>query len=75
MTLEGCVSTQTASIANDNASAPHGKSIVVAKRVKPDFGAMTAGKVLFGLIGAAAMISAGNKIVADNHIDDPAPVN
>jgi hypothetical protein len=34
---------------------------------------MTAGKAMFGLLGAAAMISAGNTIVVDNNIEDPAP--
>ena len=39
---------------------------------KPGFGAMTADKAMFGAIGAVAMISAGNKIVAENEIEDPA---
>lgn len=33
---------------------------------------MTAGKAGFGLIGGLAMISAGNKIVKDHQIEDPA---
>jgi len=35
---------------------------------------MTAGKASFGLFGAAAMISAGNALVRDNNIADPADV-
>jgi hypothetical protein len=38
----------------------------------PDFGEMTPAKATFGLIGAALMISEGNKTVANNHIADPA---
>jgi hypothetical protein len=56
------------------ADALKGKTLAVSHRAKPDFGAMTAGKAMFGLFGAAAMISAGNKIVSDNNIDDPAPL-
>jgi hypothetical protein len=72
LSLEGCVSTRTASVADGSASAMHGKSLIVSHREKPDFGAMTAGKMMFGVLGAAAIISAGNKIVADNQIEDPA---
>jgi hypothetical protein len=73
LSLEACVSTRTTGVSNDSASTMHGKSVVVSQRTKPDFSAMTAGKMMFGLLGAAAMISAGNKIVADNNIEDPAP--
>jgi hypothetical protein len=71
--LGGCVSTRTTGVSNDSASAMHGKSISVSQRTKPDFTAMTAGKMMFGVFGAAAMISTGNKIVVDNKIEDPAP--
>ena len=33
---------------------------------------MTAGKAMFALVGAAAMIAAGNEIVEENNIEDPA---
>lgn len=39
---------------------------------KPDFTAMTAGKAMFGMIGALAMVSAGNEIVKENGVEDPA---
>ena len=51
-----------------------GKTLVVTRHAKPSFVAMTAGKAMFALVGAAAMISAGNKIVADNAIADPADI-
>lgn len=41
-------------------------------RDKPSFSAMTAGKAAFGMLGAAAMINAGNKIIQENDVDDPA---
>lgn len=56
----------------DKAVALSGKTVAVTRHAKPDFTAMTAGKAAFGLFGAAAMISAGNKLVVDNEIADPA---
>jgi hypothetical protein len=73
LSLEACVSTRTTGVSNDSVSAMHGKSLAISQRTKPDFSAMTAGKAMFGLLGAAAMISAGNKIIVDNNIEDPAP--
>lgn len=72
MLLGGCVSTRNvkADLAALRTAAP--ATVVVSAREKPDFAAMTAGKASFGLIGAMAMISAGNTIVAENGIEDPA---
>jgi hypothetical protein len=39
---------------------------------KPDFAAYTAGKAGFGLIGAALIISAGNEIIREHAVEDPA---
>lgn len=72
LSLAACVSTRTTGVSDGSASAMHGKSIALSQRVKPDFAAMTAGKAMFGLVGAVAMISAGNEIVVDNNIEDPA---
>jgi len=55
-------------------AALNGKSVVVTRHEKASFTAMTAGKATFALLGAGAMIVAGNKIVADNNIADPADV-
>ena len=73
LSLTACVSTRTTGVSNDSASAMHGKSMAISQRAKPDFSAMTAGKAMFAMVGAFAMISAGNKIVADNNIEDPGP--
>ncbi|RCV88556.1 hypothetical protein [Billgrantia montanilacus] len=48
-------------------------SITMSSREKPNFLAMTAGKAMVGgLVGAAAMMIAGNNIVEENEIEDPA---
>lgn len=68
----GCVSVKHRVIDADARAALSGRSLVVTRHETPDFSAMTAGKAGFGLIGAAAMISAGNTIVRENAIPDPA---
>lgn len=70
--LSGCVSTKNIPLNQNNISKMDPSSILVTKRAKPDFTAMTAGKAGFGLLGAAAMVSSGNKIVKNNSIEDPA---
>jgi hypothetical protein len=57
-----------------DAAALKGKTVAVTRHEKASFTAMTAGKATFALIGGAAMVVAGNKIVADNDIADPADV-
>jgi hypothetical protein len=51
-----------------------GKLLAVTRHKKADFVAMTAGKATFALLGAGAMIVAGNKIVEENEIADPADI-
>ncbi len=75
--LPSCVSTKNVSIAD--ASVLRGKTIVRTERKMPAMAAMTPGKavgVAFGPIGGAiagaAMVSAGNEILATNRIGDPA---
>src|SRR5205823_5919289 len=48
------------------------QSVVRTARDMPDFGEMTPAKATFGLIGAAVMISEGNKTIVNNKIADPA---
>lgn len=76
----GCVSTKIVALPDAQISKLNGKTITYVSREKPAFSAMTAGKAsaagLFGAIGGAvaggAMVSAGNKIVQENSIADPA---
>jgi hypothetical protein len=72
MLLTGCVSTATKTIDAQASSAVRNQSVVASVRAKPDFAAMTAVNVQFGLLGAAWMISEGNKIIAAHKVPDPA---
>jgi len=55
-----------------DAAALQGKTVALTVHERPSFSAMTAGKAGFGLFGAGAMISAGNKLIDDNGVADPA---
>lgn len=70
--LAGCVSTENIKIDQKHATNMHEKTMAITSSDKPDFAAMTAGKAMFALVGAFAMISAGNDIVSENNISDPA---
>ena len=70
--LTGCVSTATKTIDAQAMSAVRNQSVVRTARDMPDFGEMTPAKATFGLIGAAVMISEGNKTIVNNKIADPA---
>ena len=70
--LPACVSTKTVKADMPALQQAGHQTVIVSKRELPSFGAVTAGKAGFGLIGAAAIISAGNTIVRENQIEDPA---
>jgi hypothetical protein len=70
--LSGCVSTKTIPMKAETIARIQGGTLAVTKREKPGFAAMTAGKAMFGAVGGAAMVMAGNKIVEENAIEDPA---
>ena len=70
--LTGCVSTKNVRIDQSNAEVMRGKSMALTTSDKPDFAAMTAGKAMFALIGAFAMISKGNEIIKTYDVPDPA---
>src|SRR4051794_29356387 len=57
-----------------DAATLQGKKVALTVHERPTFVAMTAGKAGFGLLGVAAMASAGNKLVDDNHVQDPAGI-
>jgi hypothetical protein len=69
--LSACA-TKHVTISQQTGATLSGKVLQNSKYEKPDFSAMTAGKALFGMIGAASMISAGNDIVEKNLVEDPA---
>lgn len=55
-----------------DAEALRGKTVALTLHEPPSFMAMTAGKASFALFGAAAMASAGNELVRQNAVPDPA---
>lgn len=70
--LAGCVSTKTVGIAPNALAQYRGATVTVAHREKGGFIAQTAGKAMFGAIGAVAMIHAGNELIRDDQVPDPA---
>jgi hypothetical protein len=72
--LAGCVSTRNVSVSDARTREWRGKTVALTTRPRADFVAMTAGKAMFALVGAVAMIEAGNSLVEKNGIEDPAPI-
>jgi hypothetical protein len=70
--LAGCASLNKQPISQKASSDLRGQRVAQVNGKLPDFGAITAGRVTFGLLGAMVMNSEGNKLVVDNHIPDPA---
>lgn len=70
--LCGCVTVQNKPLTANASAQLEGKSLTYAVHSKPDFAAMTAGKAMFAVFGAAAMVSKGNSIIAENNVPDPA---
>jgi hypothetical protein len=70
--LSGCVSTKIVPVKEKDLAGLQGGTVTTSSREKPAFSAMTAGKAMFGAIGGAAMVVAGNKIVEENNVEDPA---
>jgi hypothetical protein len=55
-----------------DAATLQGKTLALTVHERPNFMAMTAGKAMFAMVGAGAMALAGDKLVDDNHVADPA---
>lgn len=73
LVMTGCVSMSTVQVTPGAASGLKGQSVVTTiRKPLPDFAAVTPGKAMFGVVGAMAMISEGNSIIANNSIADPA---
>lgn len=70
--LSACVTVKNAPMGEAAAGSLQGQSIAHTARKKPAFSAMTAGKAMFGGLGAVAMITEGNAIIEKNNVDDPA---
>lgn len=72
LAVSGCANFNMQPVDSKSVASLKNQSITHTTREKPDFAAMTPGKAAFGLFGAAAMISEGNKIIKDNDVSDPA---
>lgn len=70
--MTGCANIQKIPLNADASAALSKQAIVPVTRAKPDFAAITPGKAAFAMLGAIAMISAGNDLVKVNDIEDPA---
>ncbi|WP_052046420.1 hypothetical protein [Candidatus Paracaedibacter symbiosus] len=70
--LSGCVGTKIVKADMPAIEKRQHPMLTIAKRPLPSFAAITAGKAMFGALGAMAMIDAGNTVVAENGIEDPA---
>jgi hypothetical protein len=70
--IAGCSSVKIVHL-NPAASANiQGKSLVLVKRRSPDFIAMTSKKGMFAVVGVGAAVKAGNALVREKGIEDPA---
>lgn len=70
--LGACASTQDLAVSSELLETMQGKSLVVIQRETPNFVAMTSGKGMFAVAGVGAAVAAGNKVVKENGIVDPA---
>lgn len=70
--ISGCASVQHVPLTEELSQGLEGKSVIATQYEKPDFSAFTAEKAALGPLGAVAMTSAGNDIVDENKIEDPA---
>ncbi len=70
--LGACASTQNVAVAPSVLDTMDGQSVVLIQRETPSFVAMTSGKGMFAVAGVGAAVAAGNKMVSENGISDPA---
>ncbi len=70
--LPSCGTINKQRIDAQSLAALKGQTVIYTTREKPNFTASTPTKSMLGLLGAAAMASEGNSIVAANNIADPA---
>lgn len=70
--LVGCAGTQSVPIDKSALPGLTGKSLAVVNHEQPSFLAMTSTKGAFAVLGVAAAATAGNQLVKDKGINDPA---
>ena len=72
LSLVGCATTQNVTMSQEALASMQGKSLVLIQRESPNFVAMTSGKGMFAVAGVGAAAAAGNKLVEEQSIKDPA---
>lgn len=72
LALCGCVSHKLVKVDLADLERSKANKITVTRHELPTFVATTAANASFGLIGVAVAVSAGNAIVRENHVEDPA---
>ncbi len=70
--LPACAPSKKESLKSSDAGVFSSKSIQASKYKQPTFIAITAGKGAFGAVGVLGMAKAGNRLVKENNIQDPA---
>lgn len=68
----GCASVPTVPLPSDAAASLSGKTIARSVHPAPTFNALTSGKAMFGVLGVLAAGQAGNDLVTEYGIEDPA---
>ncbi|MGI9289048.1 MAG: hypothetical protein ACR2P1_26990 [Pseudomonadales bacterium] len=72
LSVVSCAATQNQPVNPETLATLKGKSLTLIQRESPTFVAMTSGKGMFAVAGVGAAAAAGNKLVKDNEIADPA---
>jgi hypothetical protein len=62
---------KVSALSQADAAALQGKTVAVVLHERDSFVAMTASKAMFGVLGVAGMVKAGNDFVEENEIPDP----
>lgn len=70
--LSGCVSTKIVPVDHKTLTSFQGRTVVTSQRDRPAFSANTAGKVVFGMVGAVVAVTSGNALIKENDVQDPA---
>jgi hypothetical protein len=70
--LSGCSPLRIQPLDANAASSLRGQTLTYTVRKKPDFAAKILTKATFGMLGVFSMFSAGNEIISDDNIADPA---
>ena len=72
ITVAGCAGTQKIAVDRTILPTLKGKTLIQVQRETPTFIAMTSGKGMFALAGVGAAAVAGNQLIKDSQIKDPA---